>query len=331
MNTEIYTNLISNPDILKDHQTSELKKIIKEYPYFQSARALYLKGLNNQESFRYNNELKTTAAFTSDRTVLFDFITSTSFENTADIHHQISQKIAQQDVFEFQEILPNIEQELALGTPINFSKNETHSFQQWLQISVQKPIKREGLETKKNDKEFYAMANGGLSTLVYASWTNDKKLAAKEINHTFNEIDRLFYKDGYINDNSFRGGRGQWYHSYGVNIALGYVYIAKLWGAEVPEKVQSKLVNSAKVVNLAITNHDKFAERKNPNGLARNRITSKENTQLHTHQMAIAIDTLMEIVVGIELEHDPKYLQLRKFHTPDGTDDLIGFNPNCIH
>ena len=108
MNIEIYTNLISNPDILKDHQTSELKNIIKEYPYFQSAKALYLKGLNNQESFRYNNELKTTAAFTSDRTVLFDFITSTSFENTADIHHQISQKIAQQDVFEFQEILPNI-------------------------------------------------------------------------------------------------------------------------------------------------------------------------------------------------------------------------------
>ena len=98
------------------------------------------------------------------------------------------------------------------------------------------------------------MANGGLSTLVYASWTNNKKLAAKEINHTFNEIDRLFYKDGYINDNSFRGGRGQWYHSYGVDIALGYVYIAKLWGAEVPEKVHNKLVNSAKVVNLAITN-----------------------------------------------------------------------------
>ena len=187
------------------------------------------------------------------------------------------------------------------------------------------------IQFRKNGKGFYAMANGGLSTLVYASWTNDKKLAAKEINHTFNEIDRLFYKDGYINDNSFRGGRGQWYHSYGVNIALGYVYIAKLWGAEVPEKVQSKLVNSAKVVNLAITNHDKFAERKNPNGLARNRITSKENTQLHTHQMAIAIDTLMEIVVGIELEYDPIYLSKRKMHIPDGTDDLIGFNPNCIH
>ena len=47
--------------------------------------------------------------------------------------------------------------------------------------------------------------------------------------------------------------------------------------------------------------------------------------------MAIAIDTLMEIVAGIELEHDPIYLSKRKMHIPDGTDDLIGFNPNCIH
>ena len=43
-----------------------------------------------------------------------------------------------------------------------------------------------------------------------------------------------------------------------------------------------------------------------------------------------AIDTLMEIVTGVKLEHDPIYLQKRKMHTPDGIDDLIGFNPNCI-
>ena len=46
--------------------------------------------------------------------------------------------------------------------------------------------------------------------------------------------------------------------------------------------------------------------------------------------MAIAIDTLMEIVTGVKLEYDPIYLQKRKMHTPDGIDDLIGFNPNCI-
>ncbi len=46
--------------------------------------------------------------------------------------------------------------------------------------------------------------------------------------------------------------------------------------------------------------------------------------------MAIAIDALMEIVTGIKLEHDPMYLSKRKYHLPDGIDDLIGFNPNCI-
>ena len=186
------------------------------------------------------------------------------------------------------------------------------------------------IQFKKNDKGFYAMANGGLSTLVYASWTEDKKLAAKEINHTLKQIDKLFYDDGYINDNSFRGLRGQWYHSYGVDIALGYIYIAELWGANVPKNIHEKLFNSVKVVNLAITDPEKFLERKNPNGLARNRITDPKKATPHTHQMAIAIDTLMEIVTGIKLEHDPIYLQKRKMHTPDGIDDLIGFNPNCI-
>ena len=186
------------------------------------------------------------------------------------------------------------------------------------------------IQFRKNDKGFYGMANGGLSTLVYASWTEDKKLAAKEINHRFKEIDKLFYDDGYINDNSFRGLRGQWYHSYGVDIALGYIYIAELWGANIPKNIQDKLFNSAKIVNLAITDPEKFLERKNPNGLARNRITDPKKATPHTHQMAIAIDTLMEIVTGVKLEHDPIYLRKRKMHTPDGIDDLIGFNPNCI-
>ena len=210
-----------------------------------------------------------------------------------------------------------------------FNEKELKEMNRYIDKMYKKFLKP--IQFRKNDKGFYAMANGGLSTLVYASWTNNKKLAAKEINHTFNEIDSLFYKDGYINDNSFRGLRGQWYHSYGVNIALGYVYIAKLWGAKVPEKVQNKLVNSAKVVNLAITDPDKFAERKNPNGKARNRIKNKNSATPHTHQMAIAIDTLMEMVVGIELEYDPIYLSKRKMHISNGTDDLIGFNPNCIH
>ncbi|SVD04459.1 uncharacterized protein METZ01_LOCUS357313, partial [marine metagenome] len=61
------------------------------------------------------------------------------------------------------------------------------------------------IEFHKEEQGFYAMANGGIAILVYASWTNNKKLAAEEINHRFQEMDRLFYEDGYINNNSFRG------------------------------------------------------------------------------------------------------------------------------
>ena len=93
--------------------------------------------------------------------------------------------------------------------------------------------------------------------------------------------------------------------------------------------IQNKLVNSAKLVNLAITNKEKFKSRKF-SGDNRNEITDPKKAIPHTHQMAIAIDTLMEIVTGVKLEHDPRYLRKRKMHTPDGMDDLIGFNPNCI-
>ena len=185
------------------------------------------------------------------------------------------------------------------------------------------------IELQEEEQGFYQMANGGMSILVYASWTKKKKLAAKEINHRFKEMDRLFYEDGYINNNSFRGTRAQWYHSYGLNIALGYVYIANLWGAEVPEKLSNKLVKASELANLAITDYEAFRSR--PFGEENFNITEDPKlAKKHTHQMAIAIDTLMKIVTGVELEHDAVYLQKRKYHTKDGIDDLIGFNPNCI-
>ena len=79
MNVTDYTYLINKPDAINEKQTDDLGKVLDEFPFFQSARALRLKGLFNQNSFRYNYALKVTAAHTADRTVLFDFITSDTF------------------------------------------------------------------------------------------------------------------------------------------------------------------------------------------------------------------------------------------------------------
>lgn len=56
----------------------------------QAARASYLKGLKNKGSVKYNQALKVTAAHTTDRSILFDFITSEAF-----LQNEISQHIKQ--------------------------------------------------------------------------------------------------------------------------------------------------------------------------------------------------------------------------------------------
>jgi hypothetical protein len=79
MNVTDYTYLMNKPDAITEKQADALGSVLNEFPYFQSARALRLKGLYSQNSFKYNYALKVTAAHTGDRAVLFDFITSESF------------------------------------------------------------------------------------------------------------------------------------------------------------------------------------------------------------------------------------------------------------
>ncbi|OMP31643.1 hypothetical protein [Mangrovimonas sp. DI 80] len=206
MQLQDITYLLQHPQEFTSEQLSDITAVIKEYPYFQAARALHLKGLKHTESFRYNPELKTTAAYTTDRSILFDYITSEAF-NQNEISFQIKQnsehikqldvneesdisvnksvliddalkqhikdservldpflfeeKITKEEEIEEPEIateeieeLPiiavdteNIEQspeeQLQIGKPLDFEKNETHSFSEWLKITSFKPIERQ--------------------------------------------------------------------------------------------------------------------------------------------------------------------------------------------
>ena len=93
MNISNFTNLLQNPQQISASQVIDVRAIIEEFPYFQSARAIYLKGLKDQGSFKYNQELKTTAAYTTDRSILFDFITSDEFQQN-EISNHIKKNIA---------------------------------------------------------------------------------------------------------------------------------------------------------------------------------------------------------------------------------------------
>ncbi|WP_281226691.1 tetratricopeptide repeat protein [Flavobacterium aquiphilum] len=215
MNISSYNYLLNQPEEINDIQTVALEKVLDEFPYFQSARALRLKGLYNQNSYKYNFALKIAAAHTTDRSVLFDFITSESFTAiqrktyerkiqellnitvidsqivekeeiapvaTTPLEHSILTSIKEATsntdslhpiTFEKVEIDKNVEQsildsikeatptnsdekiteaekKLEIGKPIDFSKSETHSFHQWLQLSRIQPIIRETPQQNNN-------------------------------------------------------------------------------------------------------------------------------------------------------------------------------------
>ncbi|MFV8343157.1 tetratricopeptide repeat protein [Flavobacterium sp. XS2P39] len=175
MNVTDYTYLLNRPDAINEKQTEALGNVLDEFPYFQSARALRLKGLYNQNSFKYNFALKATAAHTTDRTVLFDFITSDTFTaiqkdlydkktlelleitvvDSEIILHEVKSELKvntleQSILTSIREALPfeddenskNAAEKLAIGTPLDFSISEKHSFQEWLQLSRAQPIVR---------------------------------------------------------------------------------------------------------------------------------------------------------------------------------------------
>jgi len=168
LTTTEFTYLLTNPDAVTEQQTLELERILVEFPYFQSAAAVRLKGLYNQNSFRYNLELKKLASQTTDRTVLFDFITSESFGTKNKDLHEIevidteivpAQWISTEEKLQ-QSILTSIkssqantedvvkaelkdkEENLGIGKPLEFSDSDKLSFTQWLQITKATPIKR---------------------------------------------------------------------------------------------------------------------------------------------------------------------------------------------
>ena len=203
MKVSDFTYLLQHPDkVIEPEQTQHLEEILQEYPYFQSARAMHLKGLKNLNSYKYNNALKVAAAYTTDRDILFDFITSEEFlQNT--IADTVSGKTALSDQeIESEEVQPNLEmdtqlipetedaplprsigdaedildpalfeskdvpaeiksaeeehaeEELQLGKPIAFTRDEKYSFSEWLQLTSLKGVrKREDIKSERDHTE----------------------------------------------------------------------------------------------------------------------------------------------------------------------------------
>lgn len=188
MNITELTYLLNKPEAVNEKQTLALEQVLQEYPFFQSAKALYLKGLYNQESFRYNYELKKTAALTQDRAILFDFITSKEFKtiqksNIEETEEMISNiDVNNIEIVSFENETPQtniseIEEKLEIGKPFHFENNEKHSFSEWLQITQISPIERQFDELEEKNTEEKAKKFDLIDKFIE---TNPKISPAKE-------------------------------------------------------------------------------------------------------------------------------------------------------
>jgi hypothetical protein len=141
MNLIEFTKIISDPSSISKGQTKGLDQILEEYPFFQSAHFLRLYALKKQRSFRYNDALKKTAAYTTDRELLFNYITNFDFEIPAE-SSKAQESIPPDTEEPAPEELAEVEKNLEIGSPLDFKSDETYSFGEWLQLSQLKPIDR---------------------------------------------------------------------------------------------------------------------------------------------------------------------------------------------
>lgn len=188
-----FTYLLANPQEISSNDVAELRRMVDKFPYFQSARALLLKGLKNQNSLYYNEALKITAAYTSDRNILFEYITSDDFIQNAvsreiliqeeslreisveidDVSESVKEEekekfkleqkkadaILNPDLFQrkkesVEEMVSNKDSEpedILINQPLEFRKEDTFSFSQWLQLTKMKKIDRSE-ETTESDE-----------------------------------------------------------------------------------------------------------------------------------------------------------------------------------
>lgn len=158
MDKATFTSLLTHPEGVSEETTASLQHLVQTYPYLQSARALYLKSLKNANSYQYNAALKQTAAHTTDRSVLFHYITSQPFLQPSAIPpaeptaitpvNQEAEAIFNPQLFVPKYPLPaasetSPEESLQLGKPLDFNPDEHHSFNEWLKLTSFPSVEKE--------------------------------------------------------------------------------------------------------------------------------------------------------------------------------------------
>jgi hypothetical protein len=93
MNKGQFISYLDHSEKLSGEDSQLLTALLKNFPYFQTAHLLLAKSLHNQNSINYNNQLKVTAAYATDRKVLHRLITK---KLSPEVETTVSMPVTQQ-------------------------------------------------------------------------------------------------------------------------------------------------------------------------------------------------------------------------------------------
>ncbi len=106
MNRENLIKYIKNPNLIDDEATQEIEQLLQQYPYFQTAHLLFVKGLKNSNSSRFQNQLKIAATHAGNRTLLFNLLHEQHSELVYAPENQIEQTELEDTIPETVPVLP---------------------------------------------------------------------------------------------------------------------------------------------------------------------------------------------------------------------------------
>lgn len=185
---------IEQPEAVSTDEAGDLASVLREYPYFQAARTLWVNHIKERESLQFKEALSKLAIHTSQREVLHSFFNDNVFPQ-----HQTALKIRskesllqQMEVIDAEVVAPQNEHPAAEWEkdlpdkilhehlfeekeenppqptkPIPPDKNARLSFEDWIKFSVQK-------ELPLPDK---SLKGTGVQKNSKPQWDKDKKFA----------------------------------------------------------------------------------------------------------------------------------------------------------
>lgn len=173
----------------------------------------------------------------------------------------------------------------------------------------------------------YDFANMGLARLAYAALKKDMGLAQQELSARRSEFLKYFEASGYITENSYRGVRGFWYHTYGLDPALSYALVAREWGVNyfTDPRLGPRLAAAVQKTELGIRDHAAFRTVGNRGSSFS---TDPADTHDFVHQFALNLYAIAAREFGVRLPPSPMHQRLSRL---ERYSTISGLSARCYY